>query len=152
MAGETPRFRDELRAYFDTEVEPGIPERYREAHAELAAILPGGGPLAARMTAYRKAEELPADRLGPAIQALSGALRELTRQRIELPAEEAVYYEVCTDRPWSAFSHHLGGCHSRVVINSEGRSTALPASPPGGARGLPRPPHGTVARSARRAG
>jgi len=119
MAGETPRFRDELRAYFDTEVEPGIPERYREAHAELAAILPGGGPLAARMTAYRKAEELPADRLGPAIQALSGALRELTRQRIELPAEEAVYYEVCTDRPWSAFSHHLGGCHSRVVINSE---------------------------------
>jgi hypothetical protein len=119
MAGGTPRFRDELRAYFDTDVELGNQDRYREAHAELAAILPGGGPLAARMTAYRKAEELPADRVGPASQALSGALRELTRHWIELPAEEAVYYEVCTDRPWSAFSHDLGGCHSRVVINSE---------------------------------
>jgi hypothetical protein len=112
-------YRAEVRAYFDTEIELGEPDRYREAHAELAELLPGGGPLAARMSAYRKLEELPAERIGPAVQALSAALRELVRRWIELPAGESVYYEVATDRPWSAFNHYLGGYRSRVLVNAD---------------------------------
>ena len=119
LAGAEPGYRAELGAYFDTEPRPGEPDRYREAHAELAAILPGGGPLAARMAAYRKADELPVDRLGPAVQALSTALRALTRARVELPAGESIYYEVATDRPWSAFNHYVSGFHSRVVVNAD---------------------------------
>ncbi|MDT7684772.1 MAG: hypothetical protein QOG57_5082 [Pseudonocardiales bacterium] len=127
-AGRAPGFRAELRAYFDTDVELGEPDSYRAAHAELATLLPGGGPLAARMAAYRKAEELPVEWLGPAIRALSGALREVTRSQLELPAEETVTYEISSDRPWSAFNHYLGGHHSRVVINSETgrRASQLP--------------------------
>lgn len=127
-AGQPSEFRAELGAYFDVDVELGDPERYLAAHAALAEVLPGGGPLAARMAAYRKREEVPADRIGPAVQALSAALRTLTRRHVELPAEEAVYYECTADRPWSAFNHYLGGYRSRVVVNVDvaGRASALP--------------------------
>jgi hypothetical protein len=128
VAGRSPGFRAELRAYFDTDIQLGDPDRYRAAHAELAELLPGGGPLAARLAAYRKADEVPADCLGLAIRALSGALRELTRHEVELPAEETVSYELSSDRPWSAFNHYLGGYHSRVVVNSDTgrRASQLP--------------------------
>jgi len=127
-AGQPPGFRAELRGYFDTDIQLGEPDRYRAAHAELAELLPGGGPLAARMTAYRKADEVPPACLGPAIRALSGALRELTRREVELPAEETASYELTSDRPWSAFNHYLGGYHSRIVINSDTgrRASQLP--------------------------
>jgi hypothetical protein len=126
--GQLPGFRAELRAYFDTGVQPGEPDRYRAAHAELAELLPGGGPLAARMAAYRRAEEVPMECLAPAIRALSGALRELTRRSVELPAEETASYELTSDRPWSAFNHYLGGYHSRIEINSDTgrRASQLP--------------------------
>lgn len=119
LSETAPSFRAELRAYFDTEVEWGEPDRYRQAHAELAELLPGGGPLAARMAAYRKREEVPVALLGPAVQALSGALRALVGRTVELPAGEAVYYEFARDRPWSAFNHYLGGYHSKVVVNAD---------------------------------
>lgn len=128
MAGAPPDYVAELRAYFDTEVTAGEPDRYRAAHTELAELLPGGGPLAARMAAYRKADELPVDRLDPAIRALSGALRELTRQWIDLPAEESVTYQLVRDRPWGAFNHAVGRVHSRVSVNLEvgRRASRLP--------------------------
>jgi hypothetical protein len=128
LAGARPGYRAELAAYFDTEVTPGEPDRYRAAHAELADLLPGGGPLPARMAAYHKAEELPDDRLDQAIRALSGSLRELTGRHIPLPAGEAVTYQVVHDRPWSAFNHALGANRSRVVVNAESgrRASQLP--------------------------
>ena len=128
MAGAPPDYVAELRAYFDTEVTPGEPDRYRAAHAELAELLPGGGPLAARMAAYRKADELPVDRLDPAISALSGALRELTRRWIDIPSDESVTYQLVRDRPWSAFNHAVGRVHSRVSVNLEvgRRASRLP--------------------------
>jgi hypothetical protein len=127
-AGRAPGFRAELRAYFDTDVQLGEPDRYRAAHAELETLLPGGGPLAARMAAYRKAEELPVGCLGPAIRAVSDALRAEVRSQIELPAGETVTYEISSDRPWGAFNHYLGGHHSRVVINADTgrRASQLP--------------------------
>jgi hypothetical protein len=39
-----------------------------------------------------------------------------------------VYYEVATDRPWSAFNHYLDGHRSRVVVNADTarRASQLP--------------------------
>lgn len=128
LAGQQCGFRAELGAYFDVNVQFGDSDRYRAAHTALADVLPGGGPLAARMAAYRKREEIPAERIGPAVQALSAALRKPTRRQAELPDGEAVYYEFTTNRPWSAFNHYLGDYRSRVVVNVDvaGRASALP--------------------------
>jgi hypothetical protein len=119
LAGEPIGFRERLRRYFDTEVLPGDRDRYRAAHAELAELLPGSGPLGARMMAHRERERVPAGLIGPAVQVLSSALRARTSAVVTLPGDEEVRYVIATDRPWSGFNEHLGGHRSQVTVNTE---------------------------------
>src|SRR5919206_1423939 len=46
ISGEPVGFVEEVAAYFQVDVEPGDPAVYAAAHAELDALLPGGGTLA----------------------------------------------------------------------------------------------------------
>ncbi|MFC9996622.1 DUF885 domain-containing protein [Nocardia sp. NPDC127526] len=119
FAGDDIGFVDEVRAYFDVEIAPGDEEDYREAHRLLDEVLPGEGALADRITAHRRADEIPPERLRECVDAFSGALRELVRQRYPLPDHERVEYEVVGDKPWSGFNYYLGNFQSRVAINSD---------------------------------
>ncbi|MEU1962658.1 DUF885 domain-containing protein [Nocardia sp. NPDC019304] len=118
FAGEDIGFIDEVRAYFDVDITPGDVDDYREAHRQMDEVLAGDGPLAERMAAHRKADEIPPERLAVCVEAFSGALRELVRARYPLPDHEHVTYEVVGDKPWSGFNYYLGNYHSRVAINS----------------------------------
>jgi hypothetical protein len=118
-AGAAIGYRAEVRAYFDTEIAPGDPDRYRAAHAELDGLLPGRGPLAERLAAYRAAAAVPPELLGPAAQRLCAALREPARRWLGLPDDEAVYLDLVHGKPWSAFHRYLGGHRSRVELNAE---------------------------------
>src|SRR5918911_294732 len=46
LAGEPVGYLDEVRAYFQVDVELGDPAVYAAAHADLDALLPGDGTLA----------------------------------------------------------------------------------------------------------
>lgn len=119
FAGDDIGFVDEVRAYFDVDIAPGAVEDYRDAHRQMDEVLPGAGPLADRMTAFRKADEIPPERLRVCVEAFSSALRERVRERYPLPDHEHVTYEVVGDKPWSGFNYYLGNYHSRVAINSD---------------------------------
>ena len=70
------------------------------------------------------------------------ALRLRTMARFPLPEDETFEVHFVKDQPWSGYNWYLGGCRSRIDINTD-----LPlriADPRAvGARRLPRPPHGT---------
>jgi hypothetical protein len=119
LAGQQVGFVAEVAAYFDVVIEPGDPEVYRQAHAEIDRLLPGDGPLADRLAAYRARDEIAPERLETAVQALSSALRDRVRAGFGLPAQESVHYEVVTDKPWSGFNYYLGDFCSRVAINAD---------------------------------
>ncbi|HEY0639058.1 MAG TPA: DUF885 domain-containing protein [Pseudonocardiaceae bacterium] len=119
LAGQPMGFVDEVRAYFDVEIEPGDPDVYRQAHAEADALLPGDGPLADRLAAMRTRDEMPPEKLEPAVHALSSALRDRARTAFGLPEAETVRYDVVTDKPWSGFNYYLGEYRSRVAINAD---------------------------------
>ncbi|HOB49646.1 MAG TPA: DUF885 domain-containing protein, partial [Mycobacterium sp.] len=119
FAGAEIGFVDEVKAYFDVEITRGDEDRYRAAHALLDEALAGQGPLADRMAAHRKAEEIPPERLAEAINAFSSALRDIVRSRYPLPDQETVAYEVVTDKPWSGFNYYEGGYRSRVAVNAD---------------------------------
>ncbi|WP_327149770.1 DUF885 domain-containing protein [Nocardia sp. NBC_01329] len=119
FAGDEIGFVDEVRAYFDVDIAAGNPDDYQEAHRRIDEVLGGSGPLAERMAAHRKADEIPPDRLEACVQAFSGALRELVRARYPLPDHEHVTYEVVGDKPWSGFNYYLGDYRSTVAINSD---------------------------------
>lgn len=119
LAGEPIAYLDQVEAYFQVRPALGSPDEYEAAHRELDALLPGGGPLIERYTAYRDSASVPADRLAEAVRSWSTLLRERTRTRFALPDEEAVSYEVVTDKPWAGFNYYLGGFRSTVAINAD---------------------------------
>lgn len=119
MAGEPVSFLAEVRGYFQVDLTLGEPAAYAAAHAELAALLPGSGPLADRYAAHRRREECPPERLAEAVHALSSALRDRARADFGLPEVETVRYEVVTDQPWSGFNYYEGDYRSRVAINAD---------------------------------
>ncbi|TQM30648.1 DUF885 domain-containing protein [Nocardia bhagyanarayanae] len=119
FAGDDIGFVDEVRAYFDVDIAPGEVEDYRDAHRQMDEVLAGDGPLPERVAAHRKADEIPPERLSACVEAFSGALRELVRERYPLPDHEHVTYEVVGDKPWSGFNYYLGNYHSKVAINSD---------------------------------
>lgn len=119
FAGTDIGFVEEVRAYFDVEIARGDTDGYRAAHARLDEALGGPGPLADRMEAHRKAEEIPPDRLEGCIHAFSSALRDTVRATYPLPDHETVVYEVVTDKPWSGFNYYEGDYRSRVAVNAD---------------------------------
>lgn len=119
FAGEDIGFVEEVRSYFDVEIARGEEDRYGAAHALIDEVLGGSGPLAERMNADRRADELPAERLDEAINAFSSALRDIVRTTYPLPEAETVVYEVVTDKPWSGFNYYEGGFRSRVAVNAD---------------------------------
>ena len=82
-------------------------------------MLPGTDPLADRLAAHRARDEIAPQRLEPAVEALSSALRDRVRATFGLPPQETVRYEVVTDKPWSGFNYYLGDFCSRVAINAD---------------------------------
>lgn len=119
FAGEGVGFVEEVRSYFDVEISRGDTDRYRAAHARIGEVLGGSGPLAERMAAERRTDELPPERLADAIGAFSSALRDIVRATYPLPEAETVVYEVVTDKPWSGFNYYEGDYRSRVAVNAD---------------------------------
>ncbi len=119
LAGEPVGFVAEVEAYFEVRIALGDQDAYRAAHDELDGLLPGHGPVAARLDAHRRRDEIDPERLEPAVAALSSALRDRVRARYPLPAAETVHYEVVTDKPWSGFNYYLGDFASTVAINAD---------------------------------
>jgi hypothetical protein len=119
LAGVATPFLTELEAYFDVTVDAGDPDRFDTIHDQIGEILPGPGDLRARVAAYHERDRVPRDRLGEALQAVSRALRDLTREQFGLPDGEEVVYEVVEDRPWNAFNRYHGDLRSVVTINAD---------------------------------
>ncbi|MBS9534674.1 DUF885 domain-containing protein [Mycobacterium sp. M1] len=119
FAGQQVGFVEEVRDYFDVDIAKGDPDRYRAAHARLDEVLGGSGPLAERMAAHRRADEIPPERLEACIHAFSSALRDRVRAEFPLPDTETISYEVVTDKPWSGFNYYEGDYRSTVAVNAD---------------------------------
>ncbi|WP_018790074.1 hypothetical protein [Salinispora arenicola] len=125
-AGEPIGFLDEVRTYFDVEIGLGDPERYAAVHEAIGALLPGSGTLMERVEEFYARNVVPPDRLGPAVRAVTDALRERARPLLGLPTAERVEIEVVRDRPWNAFNRYHGGFRSTVTLNeTAGRTIAV---------------------------
>jgi hypothetical protein len=122
-------FVEEVQDCFDTTVGFGDPDSYAAAHRELAALLPGPGTVATRLAAYRRADEVPAPALAPAVRAVSTALRERVRRAYRMPGDEQVEYRIVDDAPWSGLHRYLGGHRSCVWVNSAARLRAAQLVP-----------------------
>lgn len=119
--GAAVPFVEEVQACFGVTPRREDPDVYREAHRRVGELLPGPGALAERMATYRERDRIPPDRLLDAVTAMAVELRRLTRERLPLPDDEAVDFDLLPDRPWTAFTRHLGGNRSRIALSTTSR-------------------------------
>ena len=119
LAGDPVSYADEVESCYG--VRPTrVPEDVLvDAHRRLGEVLPGSGPLAERLVAWREAHAVPVDKLRPAIDSLAEDLRARARALFGLPDGEHVEFELVTDQPWSGFNYYLGGLQSRVAVNTD---------------------------------
>ena len=75
---------------------------------------PGPGSVGDRLAGYRRRDAVPPDRLGPAVRALSAALRDRTAGWSG-PAG-TVEYRLVDGAPWSALQTYAGGQRSVVRV------------------------------------
>jgi hypothetical protein len=89
------------------------------AHQRLDEVLPGSGPLADRLVAWRESHAVPVALLQPAMSSLADDLRERTRALFGLPEGEHVEFELVSGQPWAGFNYYLGDLRSRVAVNTD---------------------------------
>ena len=119
LAGEGIGYADEVEACYGVRPTRVDEEVLAGAHRQLDEVLPGSGPLAERLVAWRESHAVPVDKLRPAIDSLAGDLRDRTRALFGLPDGERVEFELVTGQPWSGFNYYLGGLRSRVAVNTD---------------------------------
>ena len=119
LAGEALAYPDEVRLLFDIEPERTPEAVFDGAIAELDGLLPGTGPVAERMVAWRERLAIPPETARTLIDALVPELRRRTAGLIELPDGEAVEFRFVQDQPWSGYNWYLGDARSRVELNTD---------------------------------
>jgi hypothetical protein len=120
LAGEPMSFIDEVRGYFQVEIDLVDTDVYAAAHDEISALLGGSGPLADRLRGVREAEACPPELVETVVRSVAAALRERVAGSTgiaDLP--EHIDFEIARDVAWSGFNYYLGGFRSRVAVNAD---------------------------------
>jgi hypothetical protein len=119
LAGDPIGYSDEVETSYGVRPQLVPEDVFAEAHARLDATLPGTGPLAERLIAWRETQVVPPEKLRDAVESLAADLRERTNALWGLPDGEHVEFDFVTDEPWSGFNYFLGDLKSRVAINTD---------------------------------
>jgi hypothetical protein len=87
--------------------------------ARLEKLIPGAGPLAARVDAFNERFTIPKDRLQPVFDAAIAECKRRTAAHIVLPAGEAFTMEFVTGKTWSGYNYYQGNYQSLIQINTD---------------------------------
>lgn len=118
-AGEELPYREEVRLLFDVEPQSTPEGVYDAAINDLDHLLPGDGPVAERMIAWRESYRISPETARRVVDVILPELRERTLDIVELPQGEAIEIQMVTDKPWSGYNWYLGDGRSRVDLNTD---------------------------------
>lgn len=119
LGGAKPGFDEESARLYDA-VSPHHTRAWYEAIvAQVADLLPGSGPVSARVQEFRRQFIIAPERLQAVMQAAIKAGRERTLQHIALPPEEDFVLEFVTGKSWSGYNWYKGNYQSVIQINTD---------------------------------
>jgi hypothetical protein len=119
LAGDEISYSDEVEGCYGVRPARTPESVYKEAHARLDELLPGGGTLAERRQAWRERHRVDGAKAVEVIGELLPFFRERTERIVPLPPGERVTLEPVAGEPWWAFNYYRGGLHSHVVLNTD---------------------------------
>jgi hypothetical protein len=119
LAGDPLLYPDHVAACFDLRMVRRPDTVYTAAAARVAELVPGDGPLPARLAAWDARFVVPPERLGPVIDRLVDLFRERAGALFGLPPGEGLRVGLVTGQPWGGYNWYDGGLQSRVDINTD---------------------------------
>jgi len=119
LSGEKVTLAEEVHALYDVQPKWKDESHFEEAQREYNELLPPGGSLQERLAAWKKSLEVPTDTVQELLPLISDKLRELTRQKFDLPEDESFVVEFVSNQPWGAYNWYLGNSKSRIEINTD---------------------------------
>ncbi len=119
LAGEPISFSDEVRECFDVAPLFTPETTFEAANAELETLLPGAGPLAERLTVWRRRYEVDTATARQMIDVIAVEARRRTAALVDLPDSDEVRFALVRDKPWSGYNWYLGDGRSLVEVNTD---------------------------------
>ncbi len=119
LQGGAPDILDEVRLLYGVTPAWVDESTFEEAHRALDGILPGTGPVAERVSAFRQRLRVSLAAILPDVKRLADELRRRTRAGFALPPEEACEFVFLRDKPWMANNAYQGSGKSRIEINED---------------------------------
>jgi hypothetical protein len=119
IEGARFRFRDEAARLFALTPELRPLESYDPVVERIEALLPGSGPLAERVEAFRNRYVIPTNRLDAVMGTAIAECRRRTLAHMQLPADERFKMEFVTRHSWGAYNWYQGGNQSLIQVNTD---------------------------------
>jgi hypothetical protein len=119
LTGAKLTFDEESRALYDA-VAPTRDEAYYDALlAKLDRQVPGTGPLAERVEAFKQRFVIPRDKLDGVFRAAVAACRLATAKYLTLPPGEQFAVEYVTGKSWAGYNWYQGQYRSLIQVNTD---------------------------------
>jgi hypothetical protein len=119
LQGRKFSFADEALGQFATQPVLKPLSEYDTVLARLEKLIPGTGPLAARVDAFNELFTIPKARLQSVFDAAIAECKKRTAAHIALPEGETFTMEFVTGKPWSGYNYYKGGYKSLIQINTD---------------------------------
>ncbi len=119
MQGTRFPFADEAERLFGVRPQLKPLTSYDAELAKIDALVPGTGPLAARVEAYLDKFTIPTDRLQKTFDAAIARCRGRSMAHIPMPTGESFRLEFVTGKSWSGYNYYQGGYHSLIQVNTD---------------------------------
>lgn len=117
--GEAFPFDEETRLLYDAVAPQYSIAEFDAAIADIDRLLPGDGPVYARVDAFRNSLAIPAEKLQVVFDAAIDECRARTLSHYDLPTEERFSLEFVTDKPWSGYNWYQGEFESLIQVNTD---------------------------------
>ena len=119
LEGREMSFDEEAKALYDAEPPHHDAAHFEKILAEIDALVPGDGPLAERVEAFREQFVIPRERLADVFEAAIAECRMRTLLHVPLPVQESFRIEYVNDKPWSGYNWYQGDAHSLIQVNTD---------------------------------
>ena len=117
--GEFLDFDAESLALFGSRAPDHDAAHFQAILDQVDALLPGDGPLAARVEAFNNNFVIPPERMDAVFTAALDECRRRTLEHIELPENESFTIEYVNDKPWTGYNWYQGDAQSLIQLNTD---------------------------------
>ena len=117
--GESFTFDEESRLIFGTQAPDYDAAHFQAILDKVDALLPGEGPLSARVEAFNNQFVIPIEKMDDVFTAAMDECRRRTLEHIDLPENESFTIEYVNDKPWTGYNWYQGNAQSLIQLNTD---------------------------------